>query len=97
MIAAFVEWLKWRIAGDELATLERYRVNLHQVDRWFAAHAEVAEVARWVRQYSEGRDDPRDPPSGLSISGLRGRVEGLRSEWLNERSRAVRQREGGAE
>ena len=73
-------WIKHLVAGEELDTLERYRMNISSIDQWFASHDDVVEIARWIKQYAEPKDDPNDPPSGLSISGLRGRVEAMRAD-----------------
>jgi len=75
-----IERIKWLVAGEELATLHRYRTNLHSIDRWFASHEDIVQVARWLKQYSEPHDDPNDPPSGWSISRLRQFVEGHKAD-----------------
>lgn len=81
MLESLRNWLKWTIAGEEMATLARYQHNVKSVEHWHCSLVpEVAEAARWIRQYAEPKDDLNDPPSGLSISGLRGRIQGMQAD-----------------
>lgn len=41
MFKALHDWLKWRIAGRELAMLHRYRVAMTQYDQWLAEFPDV--------------------------------------------------------
>lgn len=71
----FKHWLFCTLFPDEAGTLMRYRLNIQQLDRWFCGHVPaVAEAAKWLKHYSEAKDDPNDPPSGLGISELRARA-----------------------
>lgn len=80
----FLQWLKWRFAGEEMAALERYRVNIETMDRWFASHDDVVEILRWLRQCSEPKLRPGEVFIGVSISGLRAMVEAMRVERVNQ-------------
>lgn len=75
-----IEWLKWRVAGEEMETLCRYRVNVEVLDRWFASHKDAVEILRWLRQCSEPKLRVGEEWINLSVSGLRGRVEALKAE-----------------
>lgn len=44
MLAAFREWLKWRVAGAEMAELERWRVRCEEASRWLAEFHDAADV-----------------------------------------------------
>lgn len=71
----FKHWLFCTLFPDEAGTLMRYRLNIDQLDRWFCGHVPaVADATRWLKHYSEAKDDPNDPPSGLDISGLRAKL-----------------------
>ena len=47
-------WLKHRIAGRELAALERYRIASQAAIRWNASIPESAKTAEWIHQQGEG-------------------------------------------
>lgn len=49
-----LEWLKWKIAGKELAALHRYRLACQEAYRWNATIPESALTADWIRAVGEG-------------------------------------------
>jgi hypothetical protein len=51
---AFREWLKWRVAGDELRRLARYRSACFTAHRWLSDQ-EGALVASWIEACGEDR------------------------------------------
>lgn len=53
MAAAILAWLKWRIAGQELRQLERYRVAAQLVEQWNSHIPASAKTAKWIRQAAE--------------------------------------------
>lgn len=48
-----MNWLKWLLAGQELAALHRYRKACHLVWRWNGGEQNSAETADWIRQVGE--------------------------------------------
>lgn len=62
-----LEWLKYLIAGRELAALNRYRYACHLVWRWMGNYPASANTADWIRQVGE---DER----GADVAEFRGRV-----------------------
>ncbi len=74
-MTGFRHWLFCTLFPDEAGTLMRYRLNIQSLDQWFCYHLPpVAEAAKWLKHYSEARDDPADPPSGMGISELRAKA-----------------------
>ena len=81
--------LKWWIAGDELAEVERWRIRCHEYDRWLAAYPDIALVLQNLRAMAGGAGctssiavnvpwiGPEDGP--WDISGLRVMVARLRA------------------
>jgi hypothetical protein len=47
-------WLKWLIAGREMAELERWRSTALDARRWFSEFRDVAEALDYVRQQATG-------------------------------------------
>lgn len=47
-------WLKWIIAGRELAELERWRVECGQAERWLAESDDARHALEYVRGMAEG-------------------------------------------
>lgn len=46
--------LKWLIAGDEMAEVERWRVRCSEYDRWLAEYPDIALVLRNLHQRASG-------------------------------------------
>jgi hypothetical protein len=49
-----LQWLKWLVAGKEMAALHRYRTACHLAFRWNGQIRASAETAEWVQQIGEG-------------------------------------------
>ena len=47
------EWLKWLIAGNEMAALARYRKACALAWRWNGQVPNSAETAEWIKQVGE--------------------------------------------
>lgn len=47
-------WLKWLIARQEMATLERYRAAVQCADRWLAAFPDAVDAISHVKAWGEG-------------------------------------------
>lgn len=56
--------LKWLLAGNELAALERYRLACGEALRWLASYPDARITAEWISSSGEGR-------ARLRISDLR--------------------------
>lgn len=67
-----LRWLARRLAGRELAELERWRVYCGEAERWFAEFPEVRVALEHVRLQAEG--EPVD-----FIMRVRGRMRRLRA------------------
>lgn len=54
-----IAWLKrliaWAVAGDELAELERWRVESRQVRRWMAEFPDVCTAIDHIEAFASGR------------------------------------------
>ena len=86
------EWirtrLKWLIAGDEMAEVERWRVRCSEYDRWLAAYPDIALVLQNLRGVAQGRLEsmgieldvpwPTDAPGPWGINALRVKVARMR-------------------
>lgn len=68
-----LNWIKWQIAGKELAALERYRRACHLVWRWNGRVKNSAETAVWIRQVGEDK-------RGADIEQFRQSLEGTTHE-----------------
>ena len=49
-----LEWLKWKIAGREMAELERWRVQWHDTRRWLAEFRDAADALDHLRHEVKG-------------------------------------------
>lgn len=49
-----IAWLKWKLAGRELAELERWRIHCGEAQRWFAEFPEVAIALDYVQRSAAG-------------------------------------------
>lgn len=49
-----LNWLKWIIAGRELAELERWRVECGQAERWLSESDDARHALEYVRGMAEG-------------------------------------------
>ena len=59
-----ITWLKWRIAGDELAELHRWRVHHDMYRRWLAEFGDIAMVLDNLQAVAMGEQlDMSDAPS----------------------------------
>lgn len=74
-----MKWLARLVAGDELATLERYRVACQQAERWNASIPVSAATAEWVRQVGEGE-------RGFDIERFRERLRRIAAASSSEGS-----------
>jgi hypothetical protein len=68
VIRALLNWLKWRIAADELRELERYRTACCEARRWLGRLPMAADVAEWIQHSGNGWCRPE-------IAMLRARLE----------------------
>lgn len=86
------EWirtrLKWLIAGDEMAEVERWRVRCSEYDRWLAEYPDITLVLQNLRGVAQGRLEsmgielnvpwPTDAPGPWGINALRVKVTRMR-------------------
>lgn len=80
--------LKWLIAGDEMAEVERWRVRCSEYDRWLAAYPDIALVLQNLRGVAQGRLEsmgielnvpwPTDAPGPWGVNALRVKVARMR-------------------
>ena len=49
-----IAWLKWKLARDELAELDRWRIHCSEAQRWFAEFPEVAVALDHVQRAAAG-------------------------------------------
>lgn len=80
-----LEWLKWKIAGREMAELERWRVQWHETRRWLGEFPDAASALDQLRQQVDG-------VHMMDIQRLRDNMRARRVELATER----RKRERGA-
>lgn len=82
MIWQFREWLKWRLAGEEIRELVRWRVTWSTYYRWLVEFPELEEVLANMRAEVDGEAlDAGTPPSQdgpWTIEGLRERARNRR-------------------
>ena len=86
-----LEWLKWKIAGREMAELERWRVEWHQARRWIGEFPDARDALDRLRQEVDG-------VVPFDISRLRDNMrarrdeqaETLRDQGANQMSTALR-------
>lgn len=82
--------LKWWIAADEMAEVERWRIRCREYDRWLASYPDIALVLRNLGAMAEGNSYPSSniavdvpwlgPDAGpWDINGLRVHVARLRT------------------
>lgn len=91
-----LEWLKWKIAGRELARLQRWEQTWAEYDRWLALSPEAEMVLRNMRAQVDGKalslNWPPSKDGPWEISRLREVLKKLptRSPIPVERLRAMR-------
>lgn len=68
-----LQWLKWKIAGREMAELENWRVQWTFVRRWLAEFDDARDALDFLRQEVDG-------VSPFEISRLRDNMRARRDE-----------------
>lgn len=89
MLKWFRNRLKWWIAGDEMAEVERWRIRCMEYDRWLASYPDIALVLQNLRAMAGGAgctsniavDVPWIGPNAgpWDINGLRVHVARIRA------------------
>jgi hypothetical protein len=54
VIRAIRQWLKWKIARDEMFALHRYRTASQEACKWLGQIPNAESVALWIRCEGEG-------------------------------------------
>ncbi|WGS53558.1 hypothetical protein LFL96_21095 [Paraburkholderia sp. D15] len=67
-----LNWLKWKIAGRELAELERWRFECAQARRWLVGFPETSVALDWLSKVAEGK------PAGR-LEHVRSKMDCLRA------------------
>jgi hypothetical protein len=80
---AFIQWLRWKVAGREMRLLHRYETAAWAIDDWLDEYLDSAPAAGRLRGWVENDDDHHH---GLSqaIEGMRARLHHDQSEWRRD-------------
>lgn len=65
MFARIKTRLKWWIAGDEMAEVERWRVRCSEYDRWLASYPDISLVLQNLRAMASG--EPTSMSGSLDV------------------------------
>lgn len=52
----FMQWLKLKVAGEEIAALNRYRLSCHTIEVWMPEAQSMIETSRWISRNGETGD-----------------------------------------
>lgn len=83
------EWLKWKIAPEEMAELERWRVEWNEYRAWLAEFELVAMALDNLRAEVDGKEslDACHPPGEKGPWGVHGLRERMRALASNDSRR----------
>lgn len=72
-----MEWLKWKIAGDEIDELHRWRMHWHDTRRWLGEFDDARDALDRLKQEVDGAQP-------FDIARLRDNMRARRQESRND-------------